>query len=419
MATLGQQAVGTTVKIQLGGALKDFIIVHQGYPSSLYDSSCNGTWVLQKEIPRKYKWYNDNNDHYNTYPGSYMDTYANNEYFNSIEADIRNRIKQVKIPYTLYGYRDPSTGANGHPVKVFPLSAWEIGATGDFRSKVDGSRLAYFDATNEASSKRVATYNGSAAAWWTRSPTNGSFDYVVSVNADGSLDEYERHTSPNGGYRFAFILPSDLYLDSGGHVITNTPPVISGSNGNLGTFGDTPPSYQYTVTDAQGGAVSVQEKLDNVVKRTYSVSLGSQNNFTISASDWRSVLNGNHTMAVTASDSQGASSTRSMTLIKNVTSLGFTLSSPMVADAMPDRCVINIQGNFPGGSTLKVEICNNGYDSSPTWEDITIQAQNGQKYFFTNKAKTASQWGVNLRVSLNRGSSSEPCYVSSIGGNFE
>ena len=419
MATLGQQAVGTTVKIQLGGVLKDFIIVHQGYPSSLYDSSCNGTWVLQKEIPRKYKWYNDNNDHYNTYPGSYMDTYANNEYFNSIEADIRNRIKQVKIPYTLYGYRDPSTGANGHPVKVFPLSAWEIGATGDFRSKVDGSRLAYFDATNEASSKRVATYNGSAAAWWTRSPTNGSFDYVVSVNADGSLDEYERFTSPNGGYRFAFILPSDLYLDSGGHVITNTPPVISGSNGNLGTFGDTPPSYQYTVTDAQGGAVSVQEKLDNVVKRTYSVSLGSQNNFTISASDWRSVLNGNHTMAVTASDSQGASSTRSMTLIKNVTSLGFTLSSPMVADAMPDRCVINIQGNFPGGSTLKVEICNNGYDSSPTWEDITIQAQNGQKYFFTNKAKTASQWGVNLRVSLNRGSSSEPCYVSSIGGNFE
>ena len=124
-------------------------------------------------------------------------------------------------------------------------------------------------------------------------------------------------------------------------------------------------------------------------------------------------------MAVTATDSQGASSTRSMTLIKNVTSLGFTLSNPMVADAMPDRCVINIQGSFPGGSTLKVEICNNGYDSSPTWEDITIQAQNGQKYFFTNKAKTASQWGVNLRVSLNRGSSSEPCYVSSIGGNFE
>ena len=419
MATLGQQAVGTTVKIQLGGALKDFIIVHQGYPSSLYDSSCNGTWVLQKEIPRKHTWYNDNNDHWNTYPGSYMDTYANNEYFNSIEADIRNRIKQVKIPYTLYGYADPSTGANGHPVKVFPLSAWEIGATGDFRSPVDGSRLAYFDATNEASSKRVATYDGSAIVWSTRSPCTNDHDNIVEVKADGSLYAYGSKTNPQLGYRFAFILPSDLYVDDSGHVITNTPPVISGSNGALGTFGDTPPSYQYTVTDAQGGAVSVQEKLDNVVKRTYNVSLGSQNNFTISASDWRSVLNGNHTMAVTATDSQGASSTRSMTLIKNVTSLGFTLSSPMVADAMPDRCVINIQGNFPGGSTLKVEICNNGYDSSPAWEDITIQAQNGQKYFFTNKTKTASQWGVNLRVSLNRGSSSGPCYVSSIGGNFE
>ena len=281
MATLGQQAVGTTVKIQLGGVLKDFIIVHQGYPSSLYDSSCNGTWVLQKEIPRKYKWYNDNNDHWNTYPGSYMDTYANNEYFNSIEADIRNRIKQVKIPYTLYGYADPSTGANGHPVKVFPLSAWEIGATGDFRSPVDGSRLAYFDATNEASSKRVATYDGSAIVWSTRSPCTNDHDDIVEVKADGSLYAYGSKTNPQLGYRFAFILPSDLYVDDSGHVITNTPPVISGSDGALGSFGDTPPSYQYTVTDAQGGAVSVSERVDGTTLRTYQPSLGGQNTASI------------------------------------------------------------------------------------------------------------------------------------------
>ena len=101
------------------------------------------------------------------------------------------------------------------------------------------------------------------------------------MNADGSLDAYERHTSPNSGYRFAFILPSDLYLDSGGHVITNTPPVISGSDGALGTFGDTPPSYQYTVTDAQGGAVSVSERVDSTTLRTYQPSLGAQNTASI------------------------------------------------------------------------------------------------------------------------------------------
>lgn len=516
MATLGQQAVGTTVKIQLGGALKDFIIVHQGYPSSLYDSSCNGTWVLQKEIPKKYKWYNDTNDHYNTYPGSYMDTYANNEYFNSIEADIRNRIKQVKIPYTLYGYRDPSTGANGHPVKVFPLSAWEIGATGDFRSPVDGSRLAYFDATNEASSKRVATYNGSAIVWSTRSPCTNDHDDIVEVKADGSLYAYGSKTNPQLGYRFAFILPSDLYLDSGGHVITNTPPVISGSDGALGTFGDTPPSYQYTVTDAQGGAVSVSERVDSTTLRTYQPSLGAQNTASIPVNTWKSLANGSHSLVITATDPAGASVTRTMTFTKNatapaitgtdtslgsfaetapsyqytvtdaqggtvtvtetldgavrrtyavtlgqantltfpaeewrtilngthtirvqavdplglttvrtvtftknVTSLAFEQTAAMNADAMPDRCIVNIQGEFPAGSTLKVEICNNGNDASPTWEDITQNVLNGQRYFFTNQTKTAASWGVRLRASLSRGTASGPCYIASLGGNFQ
>lgn len=202
-------------------------------------------------------------------------------------------------------------------------------------------------------------------------------------------------------------------------VINNTPPVISGSNGDLGSFGETAPTYQYTVTDADGGTVSVTEKLDNTVLRTYNVTLGSQNTLTIPAATWRNVLNGSHTLTITATDPDGASSTRTQTFTKSVTSLGFTLAAPMAADAMPDRCVVNIQGSFPAGSTLKVEICNNANDASPTWEDITTQAQTGQKYFFTNKTKTADSWGVNLRVSLSRGEASGACYVSSIGGNFE
>ena len=27
----------------------EFIVVHQGLPSSMYDSSCNGTWLMTKE----------------------------------------------------------------------------------------------------------------------------------------------------------------------------------------------------------------------------------------------------------------------------------------------------------------------------------------------------------------------------------
>ena len=48
---LGTKAVGSIVKIKVNGASKDFIVVQQGNPNtSTYDSSCNGTWLLMKDI---------------------------------------------------------------------------------------------------------------------------------------------------------------------------------------------------------------------------------------------------------------------------------------------------------------------------------------------------------------------------------
>ena len=90
----------------------------------------------------------------------------------------------------------------------------------------------------------------------------------------------------------------------------------------------------------------------------------------------------------------------------------------MTADAMPTKALVNIQGNFPAGCTLQVWICNNGNDASPTWEDITTKALNSQKHFFTNTTKTASDWGVKVKVKLLRGSATETCCIQSIGGNF-
>ncbi len=43
---LGAKAIGSKVKLNFGGSPRDFIVVHQGKPSSLYDDSCNGTWLL-------------------------------------------------------------------------------------------------------------------------------------------------------------------------------------------------------------------------------------------------------------------------------------------------------------------------------------------------------------------------------------
>jgi len=202
-------------------------------------------------------------------------------------------------------------------------------------------------------------------------------------------------------------------------VINNRPPAISGEDGDLGTKNEGF-SQNYTITDADDGAVvTVVEKLDGKEIRTYTATLGATNTFDITGDRWVKLLNGPHTMTITATDQLGASVTRTWTFTKSVTSIEFTLTNPLPADDMPTKCIINITGSLPLGSELTVEVCNNGNDEEPTWEDITQKVLGNQKHFFQNTTKTAEEWGFNLRVKLERGTATGLVAISSIGGNFE
>ena len=48
--TLSSKAIGSTIKLKVNGSARNFIVVHQGKPSSVYDDSCNGTWLLMQDI---------------------------------------------------------------------------------------------------------------------------------------------------------------------------------------------------------------------------------------------------------------------------------------------------------------------------------------------------------------------------------
>lgn len=220
---LGAKAVGSIVKIKVNGAAKDFIIVHQGKPSSVYDDSCNGTWLLMKDIYTTYTFGNNN-----SYKDSSIHTYLNGTFYNLIDSDIRAAIKQVKIPYlngTGGGDGSLATGANGLSTKVFLLSGYEVGwTTSDDRNfPKDGIRLAYFGSGSGGNSKRVA-YNGSSAdRWWLRSPHTDNHGSVWAVNTEGSYDA-SRWNYHSDGVRPALILPSTLFVSNDGTVSTNTAP---------------------------------------------------------------------------------------------------------------------------------------------------------------------------------------------------
>lgn len=222
-ATLSSKAIGSTIKLKVNGSAKDFIVVHQGKPSSVYDDSCTGTWLLMKDIYTTYTFGNNN-----SYKDSSIHTYLNGTFYNLIDSDIRAAIKQVKIPYlngTGGGDGSLATGANGLSTKVFLLSGYEVGwTTSDDRNfPKDGIRLAYFGSGSGGNSKRVA-YNGSSAdRWWLRSPHTDNHGSVWAVNAEGSYDA-GRWNYHSDGVRPALILPSTLFVSNDGTVSTNTAP---------------------------------------------------------------------------------------------------------------------------------------------------------------------------------------------------
>ena len=207
---IGTLPVDSIVKIGVNGKSYDFLVVNQGIPSnsSLYDSSCDGTWLLMKDIYENRAWKSGS---INKYESSDIHTYLNSTFLNLFESDIKNAIKQVKIPYRKNGGTDGTdqSGANGLSAKIFLLSGYEVGWTTSNNKGFpqDGAKLSYFESGygESAKNKRIAKLNGSAAEWWLRSPNSFETDRVWHVNSSGIYNYLFAIIS--FGIRPAFILP--------------------------------------------------------------------------------------------------------------------------------------------------------------------------------------------------------------------
>ena len=207
-------AVGSTVKLMENGAAVEYLVVNQGIPenSSLYDASCDGTWLLRKDIHSNRQWHTSNVNKYET---SAINTWLNGDFFNSLGSVERATVKQVKIPYR-HGGGDGGTnqsGANGLSCKVFLLSGPEVWLAGKIYMPDNGAKLDYFTSgtTTSANNKRIAYLNGSAAFWWLRSPLTGNDYSVWIVDATGSGSG--NNPSNSHGIRPALILPSNAVFN--------------------------------------------------------------------------------------------------------------------------------------------------------------------------------------------------------------
>ena len=225
MQLLEQVSVESIVKLNENGAEVNYVVVHQGKPSSIYDDSCDGTWLLRQDIAENRQWDSGNS---NVLESSDIQPYLNGTWINRYDTDIRNAIKQVKIPYRQGGGigGTDQNGANGLSCKIFLLSGREVGFTSNESSLFpnDGSKLDYFISgnTSSAQQRRVAKLNGDTMDWWFRSANSGSSESVWCAHFTGDW------SNPGAvsvrGIRQALILPGNLFVDENNNVIVPPDP---------------------------------------------------------------------------------------------------------------------------------------------------------------------------------------------------
>lgn len=405
MAKLSDLPIGAKVKelnTKYNGNVITWIIAdknHIGYPTNTV------TLISEKVLlDRRF------DDSTSTYRDSELRRWINNN--NGLMRDFSSDFKNSIV----------STSVNTEPGnvtdKIFLASRAEVIIK-------DSAREGYkFPIFTDSNSRIGKDFNNDNRSWWTRTAFNSASRNVQFVTRDGNF--YFINPNSTSGIRPVCNLKSDVYIsdnaDPNGiyNITWNRPPTIeSATSSNMG-LKTKEFSFTYKVADEDTGQViTVEEYMDNVRTKRFTAQSGSTYTFSLSRPAYQKILNGNHSIKIVVSDDKGGVAEKVFNFSKNETKILVTLDTPLAADAMVTKALINVLGSIPSKAIFKVEACNNAYDANPTWEDCTEKVLNSRKIFFRNNTKTASKWGFNVRVSLDRNGAAGECYISSIGGNFE
>lgn len=382
---------------------------------------------------------------------AFTNSLATNKPYGYCQYWCRNSAYNNTYPYVVnvggkYGASPAATGNVG----VRPL----LNVSGDLgiSDTTDSEDCYTFSLTNAPSAptylqfltSKIYTTKPCSISWGASIDPNGdTFTYKVHLYYDG----VEWGTPIDVGTALNYTLPSVKSgvstigfgveaVDSKGHssgivsitsaAHTNYAPVISGSNGDLGInpYDDGITPYggfevTYEVRDTDNTTVTVKEYIDNVEIRSYVATLGDTNTFSVKGNTWLKLANGIHTLKIVATDGVDET-TRVISFTKKVNTLVVQRNTPIASATKPTRLVVTVVKNIPPEASFKVEACNNGFDGDAVvWEDITSSISRGQVHVFSNTVKTAGNWGVNIRVTVDRNGSEGACYITEIGGNFE
>lgn len=177
---------------------------------------------------------------------------------------------------------------------------------------------------------------------------------------------------------------------------------------------------KFKVEDIEGDTVDVKVDYDGVKTLTPTESDGI---YTIGVDrglgDFVKVRPGRHAIHIEAADSTGNTSRRTISFTRVVARLVMQLKDPIETDAAARKILIIPNWRVAKGAEGRIYACNNFFDETPTWEDITSMVTSNLNYNFKNAKRTADKWGISVKIVVERKTATTNSYVYGIGGAFE
>lgn len=199
----------------------------------------------------------------------------------------------------------------------------------------------------------------------------------------------------------------------------NLAPVISGNDKDMGVVNDKF-EYVFSISDVEKDTIYYSTYLDNkLLSKQVEAVDGKKYATVIEGMDMIKLEPGKHTFKIVAVDAQGSKSERIITFSRDVQTLIMMLKEPFATDVQSKKVLVAPGWDVAKGAECRVEVCNNGFDTNPTWEDATAMTELNKAYVFQNNRKTAEKWGVNIRLMIERKAAKTNSYITGIGGAFE
>lgn len=199
----------------------------------------------------------------------------------------------------------------------------------------------------------------------------------------------------------------------------NLAPTISGNDKDMGVINDKF-EYVFSISDVEKDTIYYSTYLDNkLLSKQVEAVDGKKYATVIEDMDMIKLEPGKHTFKIVAVDAQGSKSERIITFSRDVQTLIMMLKEPFATDVQSKKVLVAPGWDVAKGAECRVEVCNNGFDTNPTWEDATAMTELNKAYVFQNNRKTATKWGVNIRLMIERKAAKTNSYITGIGGAFE